>query len=47
MISLIRNKLFGTLQSFALEARYGNFLIYVRDVLNLCKDNKMNEKDCL
>lgn len=47
MISLIHRKLFGTSLNTALEARYGKKSIKSRDVLNSCKDNKMNEKDCL
>jgi hypothetical protein len=47
MISLIRNKLFGISQNTAQVDPYGKSICNFRDVLNICKDNKMNEKECL
>lgn len=47
MILLICNKLFGILPSIVPVDHFGINFIISRDVLNLCKDNKMNEKECL
>lgn len=44
MTSSILNKLYGTLLNFAQEVPYGKIVFNFRDVLNICKDNKMNEK---
>lgn len=47
MISLISHKLCGILLNIAQGARCGNTRYNSRDALNLCKDNKMNEKESL
>lgn len=47
MILSIKQKLSGTSPNTAQAVLFGNIHSYLRDALNLCKDNKMSEKEAL